>query len=631
MNENRVSGGLNARLGRRAQGLVVGAFGLVLLAGVVAQAPLPADLRVLAPSGFFALYAENRARGIPNYITEDFLATGYLMVLDEAVTDFERNTASPALDELVRGLAEVIDGPSEPHRTARAFLAVLEALLRGVEQSSEDDLVNRELRAVLAADGIGGSELLRQSLDYSQFRVRGKYTRDETLARYFRAVRYAGVALFPLQASRATGVSEEGADILTGAALLMSRAVDEDGRLGELYRKATAPQDYLFGRTDAMTAPQYARVAARNGFGVEPGSPQLRELRQVLLAEGVRPQVLGGAVETALLEPGVSAADALAGWQLLPARLTGESAAFQELVHDRVGPYRGRGEPFTVGVAGGELVKAFPTMWELGALLGSPSARQRLDKEGDTQYAGYKRAYQRAGKAWASGATGLPADHFALLSAWLRGSGRRADPERRLNTALGFWTLQRHGAAAYAKQSYTVATRSAPPERRSAWLEPAPRFYGDLAAAARSVTGHLESGRLAAYADLAERCAEISQRELAGRRLGADEVEFLNGLDRALRALTEREDGPVTIDFHTDVNSGLVVQAAIGRPQVVDTDAGGGSRGGLFSVHQFKQTLRERLTDADWADRVATGELKPLITANWPAAGGAQPKQRERQ
>ena len=599
---------------------------LLVVALVVGLNGLAAE----APVGFFALYEENRARGIPNYITEDFVAAGYLMALDEAVTEFERNTALPALRELILRLGEEIDGTSQPQRTAGAFLAVLDALLRGDERSSEGDLVDRELQAVLAAGGIGRSQLLRQSLDYSQFRVRGKYTRDETLARYFRAVRYAGVVLFPLRASRATGVSEEDADVLTGAALLISKAVGEDRRLDELYRKATAPLDYLFGKPDAMTVERYARVAARGGFGVEPGSPQLQKLRLDLLAEGVRPQVLGGVVETTLLEPGASAADVLAGWQLLPARLTAESAAFQELVHDRVGAYRGRGKPFTLGAAGGERVKAFPTIWEVGALLGSRDARKRLKDEGDRQYAGYERAYRSAGEAWASGAHGLPEAHFALLADWLRQERRRAVSERRLNTVLGFWTLQRHGAAAYAKQSYTVATRSAPPGRSAAWLEPAPQFYGALASAARSVAVRLESRHMEAYADLAERCAELSERALDGGPLRTDEVEFLNGLDRALRALTGREDGPVTIDFHTDANSGLVVQAALGRPQVVESGAGGGSRGGLFSVHQFKQPLSERLTDEEWAVRVASGEAKPLIPAQWSAAGGAQPKQRKK-
>ena len=58
------------------------------------------------PVGFFALYEENRSLGIPNYITEDFVAAGYLMALDEAVTEFERNTALPALSELVLHLGD---------------------------------------------------------------------------------------------------------------------------------------------------------------------------------------------------------------------------------------------------------------------------------------------------------------------------------------------------------------------------------------------------------------------------------------------------------------------------------------------------------------------------------------------
>ena len=592
---------------------------VVLACGSIGQAAS----RLSGPYGFFEIYESNRKQGIPNYITEDFLARAYAMVLEDAVTQFEQGEALPALRELAPLLRGKLGSETEAERVAQGFLAVFDALLTGREGMPAEAPAGaaEELAAVLAAGGVARSPLMRQTLDYSQFGVRGKYTRSEELGRYFRAVRYAGTVLFPLRESRATGVSAEDADALTGAALLLSRAVVEDARAAALYAKASEPLGWLFGAADAMTVERYARSAAQAGSDFAADGAALRRLRQSLFAEGVRPRVLGGFVDTAGLEPGLSAADALAGWQFLPARLTPESAAFQELVHDRVGPYRGQGEPFTLGAAGGQAVKAFPTMLELGALLGSDAVRELLEADGDTAYEGYEQAFARAAEAMKI-PSGLATEHFALLRAWLGAAedGGR-DARRRLDTALGFWTLQRHGAAAYAKQSYTVATKSLPPpapKRLTAWIEPAEDFYRGLARTAREAGRRVDSDRLAQYADIAERCADVAREAASGGPLDAEQAAFLNGLDRRLKALTGRGDGPIAIDFHTDANSGLVVQAALGRPRVVTADlpgtGGGRGRGALFAVHQFKQPLAERLTDEAWVEKVESGEAgKPLL------------------
>ena len=592
---------------------------VVLACGAVSRGAIVGEIH----EGFFGVYEENRRNGTPNYITEDFLARAYAMTLEDAVTQFEQGGALPALRELAPLLRGKLGAETESERVAQGFLAVFEALLAGREAMPAGSPVGaaEELAAVSAAEGIARSPLMRQTLDYSQFRPRAKYTRSEELSRYFRAVRYAGTVLFPLRESRATGVSAADADALTGAALLLSQAVVEDERAAVLYARAAGPLGWLFGAADAMTAARYAERAAEAGAGFAADGAALRRLRQGLFAEGVRPRVLGGFVDTAGLEPGVSAADALAGWQFLPARLTPESAAFQELVHDRVGPYLGQGKPFTLGAAGGQAVKAFPTMLELGALLGSDLARARLEEGGDTQYEGYEQALAKAAEAMEI-PSGLATEHFVLLRERLS-DAPEGEAERRLNTALGFWTLQRHGAAAYAKQSYTVATKSLPPpapRRLTAWIEPAEDFYRGLARTAREAGRRLESDRLAQYADIAERCAEIAREAAAGGPLEGEHAAFLNGLDRRLKLLTGRSDGPIAIDFHTDANSGLAAQAALGRPRVVTADlpgtGGGRGRGALFTAHQFKQPLSERLTDEAWGEKVKWGEAgKPLLFA----------------
>jgi len=558
------------------------------------------------------------------------------MLAADAVTRFEEERALPALVELAPLVRKGIAGTSEPERLAQNFLAVFETLLTGkapAHGAPDPKAVAREVAAVEAAAGIARSALMRQRLDYSQFRVRGKYTRSMELTRYFRAVRYAGTVLFPLLHSQSTGFSADDADALTGSAVLISRTLAGDARAAELYARASEPMDYLFGKPDAMTVADYSAMSPRQAGALHVGGAALPRLRLRLFASGARPRVLGAPVDMSKLEPGVKAEDALAGWQFLPARLTPESAAFQELVFDRVREFRGSGSPFTMGTIGGRPAKAFPSVLELAALLGSEEAGLRLRSAGDTDYVGYEKGRERAARAMEL-PSGLASTHFALLRDWLgtaEDGTSRPVPARRLNTALGFWTLQRYGAILHAKQSYTPVGKGLSfrndPERSQAWIEPAEDLYRDLASVAREVERRTGFEPLARYADLAERCADLSAQALSGKAFERDRAEFLNGLDARLRALTGREDRPVAADFHTDGNSGLVAQVALGRPQVAALKMPGRvlARGALFQVHQFKQPLEERLDDETWLQKVAWGKVPPpvLDARDWKHAGAA--------
>lgn len=586
--------------------------------------------------GFFALYESNRQRGLPNYITEDFLVRTYAMLAQDAVTRFEEEQALPALLELAPLVRRGIGDTSEPERIAQNFLAVFEALLEGAatrRDAPDPRSVANEVAAVVAAEGIARSQLMRQRIDYSQFRVRGKYALSPELGRYFRAVRYAGTALFPLLHSRATGIGAEDADALTGAALLISRAVGEDPDAARLYARASDPLDYLFGRPDAMTIAQYGTRAPRDSSELRLGGAALPRLRLSLYAAGVRPRVLGVPLELSKLETGVKPEDALAGWQFLPARSTPDSAAFQQLVFERVGRFRGKGAPFTLGMIGGQAAKAFPSALELAALLGSEEAARRLLATGETDYEGYEAARTLAARAMEL-PSGVVSDHFALLRDWLGTGGHGASrpaPSRRLNTALGFWTLQRHGAILHAKQSYTPVGKGLSlrktPDRQRAWIEPAEGLYRALAGVAREVSAHTGFEPLARYAELAESCAELSAQALAGKAFEPEQAAFLNGLDGKLKQLAARSDGPVVVDFHTDGNSGLVAQIALGWPEVTRMKMPGGSvaRGALFRVHQFKQPLERRLDDEAWSRKLARGEAPPplLSASDWEGAGAA--------
>ena len=346
-------------------------------------------------------------------------------------------------------------------------------------------------------------------------------------------------------------------------------------------------------------------------------SPRVRKtLLERARREGRQPLILSRPVVLDQLAPGTTAADVLTGWSLFPARSTAASAAFQELVSDRVGSYVGDIDfknghrPRTLSLSGGVGVKSFPSPVELMALLGSDDAAANLDATGDRDYARYNEAAERA-RTRLDAATGLPARHLELLAHWLAPGAERPAGARRVNTALAFWTYERHAVQLYAKQSYTGVTKgfSKAPPRHDAYLEPAAELYEEILASARDMqAGQVEDSRIPwqGFAEMMERCLDVAWRERAGEALDEADVKFLNNLDVTLFKLVSRRDAPIIVDVHTDGASGEVLQTGLGWPRAVTKDLGDAdARGALFQYSELRQGAGERLTDEAWRRQLA--------------------------
>jgi len=604
--------------------------GLVLLLLLPGGAPgSSAGGEEKQPQGLFELYEQNRRAGIPNYITEDFVLLAHGLVINQAVTEIEAKVLRPDLQSLVEGLIKGIKAQAgAPGRIARAnlnLLSVVSALLAGRDQDQtapDPALVQEEIKRILEAKGLAQSKIADQRLDYSQLKVRGKYTQSEELGRYFRAVRYAGTVLFPVQESLATRIDREAADRLSLQALALSRLMIQDEELNRLRLRLDRTLTRLFGPSEELGPEDYLQAA---GEAVDPDPARLRKtLLEMARAQGRQPEIISLVVDLDDLEKGLTVRDVATGWRLLPGRFTPDSAAFQALVFDRVGLYQGQGRPFSLTLANGKKVKGFPLALELMALLGSDEAGERLEAGEETSYQGYQEAASKAGACLARG-SGVPAGSLRIINYWLgRGGAVQKDGTRRLNTCLGFWTFQRYLSLLYAKQSYTPKLKSVSlaPDRQAAWLEPAPELYLYLQNQLLSLRQVLESDRLAEAARIMERLVEISQQEIMAGTLAKEEIEFLNDLDLELLELSGGNDLPIVVDVHTEANSGLVLEEGLGFPgQVFRELDGQQARGGLFNYYELKHPLEDRLTDERWREMLADQaaleklELSPGSTA----------------
>ena len=558
------------------------------------------------PLGMFALYQENRERGIPNYITEDFVLLSHSMLTENAITTAEEKTLYPSLCKLTAVLKKKLaTAPQKDEAVAanRNFVAVLEALLKGSQDlagAPNPETAATELSKVRAAEGTGRSPLMLQNVDYTQFRVRGKYTKTEALGRYFLAYRYASAALFPLLESESTGVSAADADRLTRQALLFSRLL-ADPDIAPTYAMITSRFDFLFGPSEDMTAADYGRIPA-------PATGTVAQMRQKLFQAAKHPTILSGLVDTSRLEPGRKPADVLTGWRLLPQGALPDAAAMQELVFEHVTDYRGNAKPVSLAEINGKRVKGFPLGLEVMALLGSPVAAARLRDGDDQNYAGYADAWKKAQSAIKRPA-GLASDQLGVL----RGLLTPEAPDHSLNAALAFWTLQRHASVLYAKQSYTAVSKGIPVvrPRDKSWLEPAPELYARLQKLVTKMEARFTDPKMAQFSQVLARCVAISTQERKGTTPAAADAKFLNDLDETLAGMIGSKDAPVVVDVHTEPNTGQVLEEGIGFAAEASKALAGdtAARGARFRHYEFKHEMQDRLTDEKFLAMLQEGKL----------------------
>ena len=171
----------------------------------------------------------------------------------------------------------------------------------------------------------------------------------------------------------------------------------------------------------------------------------------------------------------------------MPLRYSGDSEAFQQLVFDRTGEYRGDcpncpTPRIGLGIINGKPVKVFPSAYEIASALGSTAAAMWIKNQREDQFQGYAQAQHNVGQTLQQ-AQGLNGGHLQLMRHWLQTAP--ADfATRHLNSMLGFWTWQRYTNLLYAKQSYTLESKGLILEkpRTSAWLAPATPLYRKLRA-----------------------------------------------------------------------------------------------------------------------------------------------------
>ncbi|MFX1251903.1 MAG: DUF3160 domain-containing protein [Promethearchaeota archaeon] len=506
-----------------------------------------------------------------------------------------------------------------------AYLSVMLYLLNNTANPippEVTDLVNAEL-ANMEAGTRATSAIFGYEEDYSQYKVRGHYTRNEILANYFKAMMYAGRMSFLLQ-SPFNDDNEMGIEHTRMALLLVSsfNTTIDDETGWDYWDRVYQPTKFYVGDIDDLMPSEFYEIweqfSAPQGDLLADDGLIMEIINELKTCR--KPQINSMIIEDDEFET------ATQGFRLMGQRFIPDSYIFQQLVHNKV-PYR-----------------LMPIGLDVFSVFGSPRAAFYLQTENknypeyNTQILNLREQFsnftdyewtQNLYWAWLytlfpllkPSTEGYP--NFMLNEAWL---------DKALMTALGSWAELRHDTILYAKQSYTPTGGGV--FTRKGYVEPYPEVYSRLASLVRLMNDGLASRglliedfseRFNLLAEILDRLTEISIKELKNARLNEADFSFIGIVAEQIADITKFKDPvfqawvnetddrmAIIADVHTDPNSEKVLEVATGNPfviYVVVQNPEGElylTRGGTYSYYEFKQPMTNRLTDEEWHNKLDT-------------------------
>lgn len=590
------------------------------------KALLRANLFVCSPSNAVQLhhiYEENDYLNIPSFISTDCVLHLYHIFFDYTLRNVEKKSLLPILERLSRGmLAESLrtmqEAPggklrSAAQRNAAFFTVALQAL--GVKASvpaSVAQMAAVEEKLIAAHGGFAKGAIFPYRVDYSQFVVRGHYTRTPALRRYFTSMMWYGLMPFAVYRGNHLRNDEQ---VLQG--ILLARSLMRAGLMAD-WQAIYEPTAFLVGTADDHTPAEWQAVSDQT-FGPSASIASYADpaalSRFVSAVEKLRQPRIKPEI--------VTVPDMPAPWPQL--RVMGQRYLPDSEVLQRVSF---------------PLTRPMPSGLDVMAALGSARAAQIMDERPEVYNPGHEARYVPERSKVAAELAALPADSWKsnLYRGWLRVLQAQMEPvaegfpsfmrnqawqDRCLSTALGSWAELRHDTILYGKQSAVECGDGEDRPRVYGYVEPNARLYArmlDLTQRTREglekrgfLTPNLKT-RFEQLTELVTFLHRVSLKELRNEALTDDEYEQIRMIGGQMESLivsiAEGEilsdtdkDMAVIADVHTSLPN--VLEAAVGRAQeiLVIVPVRGKlelTRGAVFQYYEFPHAMSDRLTDERW-------------------------------
>jgi hypothetical protein len=462
--------------------------------------------------------------------------------------------------------------------------------------------------------------------DYSQYKVRGHYTRSPLLAHYFQAMMYAGRMSFLLEGPY--NDVDMGIDQTRRALLLVSsfNSTINTSTVWDYWDAIYEPTAFYVGVSDDLTVRDYYQLW--QSLGGQSGD-QLADEDLILDFISEAENLSNPKINSMFVEESNTK-----GMRLLGQRFIPDSYMFQQLVLPYV-PNRYMVNGLDVfSVLGSQLAAGFlQSENETYLKYGEQIELLRKQFSNLTDYDWTQNLYW----SWLyslfpllkESQKGYPS--FMQNNAWMI---------KTLMTVMGSWAELRHDTILYAKQSNTLS--APPPDYSRGYVEPYPEVYSRLSSLVSFMKSGLESrgliipdfhNKLTQIIQIFDKLITLSIKELETKPLSENDLDFIRYVGTNLENIASYyhpdsewpvkmvdERMAVIADVHTDFNSGKVLEVATGDPYVIYVivqDSKGNlrlTRGGTFSYYEFTQPLTNRLSDEEWHKLLDTN---PPDIPNW--------------
>ncbi len=596
------------------------------------------QMKQLAQNGFivvpsddtrpYYVYDDNEYKGIPNFITSDTALHLYHQFYDKSLMSIETKYLYKDLDLMTKQMLDkslllLRELKDEDLRKLQEKNVIYFMVARMLFTQSSDpgvkadanllDIAKKEYKLCRAAEGNQKSPLMEEDFDYSQFKVRGHYTRSKELGKYFKTMMWFGSAHFAFTDDNGNIVKDNVLQslLITFTTFSESKSACDAKLWSDIYQ----PTSQYVGTSDDINT--FAMNSLRLAVYGNNEDPNIfnDEAYQDKLTEAVK----------ALPEPRIKAdlenSSSRTGKQFrfMGQRYLTDSDILQTLIDSKYRP--------------------IPSALDVMGVMGSKTAQDLLfnvykpqktwpkytDKYNklQEQVAGYPTDYWKSnlytGWLWSikEALTEYPANSgmplFMTNKAWAYKS---------LNTALGSYAELKHDTVLYGKQA-TAEMGGPDAYAKQQYVEPNVILYSKLIYLTDFTTSLLKEKKMLhaslaqgadQYKDFLKLLMKCSIKELKNETLSSKEKRQLLWSGGTIESIINNLYMGVTDDSASkDVTDMLVTDIATYADQYLSIGTGyfdqiyvvvpyGNklylSRGSVYSFYEF--VSNSRLTDKEW-------------------------------
>ncbi len=607
-------------------------------------------------SEFCKSYEMNQYMQIPNFITTDTILHTYHKFFEKLLIDIEEGYLREMSVTLTNKMLEysilqyeALKGTEFENAAVKnaAYFMVGARLIESEEAINEvissdealqasdvyekiDGYVESELKKIYAADGIDVSELMTMNYldgmdpyleDFSQYKPRSHYTRNDNLKSYFRLMMWYGRMNFV-----------KALDDDMRSMILMTIAKNTEP-VNELWDKLYSVTEFFVGESDDVSMDQSTEVLMNAYGGALPNVYNLVDNEKNQKAIDALKQTEGPKINSIVVfcfDDETTYEEKTDGIRFMGQRYTLDADIMNQLVFRQV-------QENSEGA-----LRMLPSALDVAAGMGSDYATELLENEGAFDYENYPENMKKIKEGVASldSATWVKNLYFGWLSS-LRslceknGEGyplfmqQPAWQKKKLNTFLGSYTELKHDTVLYAKQMMAEMGGGFDEEFDDrGYVEAEPELYAGVEALTKSTKSGLESmgildektaEGLDIFAEICGQLKTISVKELEGTLPTDEEFDFIRRYGGMMEHLyfdyiqTRDEDGQIEqnqssiiTDIATDPNGSVLYIANGGFDTIYVIVCVDGvvklSEGAVYSNYEFEVNSLDRLTDEDWRE-----------------------------